>query len=239
MQQQYIQEMSPFYPPRTRTQHLTTFTRPLPAAVTYDLSVPDQVTISVPVCSTWTSEPHWHETHTEYLQILQGRASIMLAGETKVYGPDDGVVVVERFTVHEWRRADDEEGELVVREWTEPGDGQKEVFFRMLNSFLTEPRPEKMYRQLGLPLSLREVWVEKWVVSVQLFVIFRELDNWPVLVGTTKRVDWLNWTITHAVLWLVAWAGRFLGLEARYVEYLGESTIERGDQKPRGERKDK
>lgn len=50
-QQQYIQEMSPFYPTRTRTHHLTTFTRPLPAAVTYSLSVPDQVTVSVPACS--------------------------------------------------------------------------------------------------------------------------------------------------------------------------------------------
>jgi hypothetical protein len=177
--------------------------------------------------------------HTEYLQILQGRASVMLAGEIKVYEPDDGVVVVERFTVHEWRRADGEGEELVVREWTEPGDGQKEVFFRMLNSFLTEPRPEKMYRQLGFPLSLGEVWVEKWVVPVQLFVIFRELDNWPLLVGTTKRVDWLDWTITHAVLWFVAWAGRLLELEARYVEYLGESIVERSGQKPQGERKDK
>src|ERR1700722_10635782 len=231
--------MSPVYPTRTRTHHLTTFTRSLPSAVTYDLSVPDQVTVSVPAFSTWTSGPHWHETHTEYLQVLQGRASIMLAGKIKVYGLDDGVVVVERFTVHEWRRADDEGEELVVREWTEPGDGQKEVFFRMLNSFLTEPRPEKMYGRLGFPLSLGEAWVEKWVVPVQLFVVFRELDNWPVLAGTTGRVDWLNWTVTHTVLWFVSWAGRFLWLEARYVEYLGKSTIERGDQKPQGERKDK
>src|SRR5436305_3725460 len=60
-----------------------------------------------------------------------------LGGEVKVYGTDDGVVVVEKFTMHEWRRADGEEEGLVVREWTEPSDGQKEVFFRMLNSFLT------------------------------------------------------------------------------------------------------
>jgi len=163
----------------------------------------------------------------------------MLAGKIKVYGPDDGVVVVERFTVHEWRRADDKGEELVVREWTEPGDGQKEGFFRMLNSFLTEPRPEKIYRQLGCPLSLGEPLVEKWVVLVQLLVIFRELDNWPVLAGTARRVDWLSWTITHAVLWFVSWTGWFLGLEARYVEYLGESMIERIDQKPRGEWRDK
>jgi hypothetical protein len=63
-------------------------------------------------------------------------------------------------------RADDEGEELVVREWMKPGDGQKEVFFRMLNSFLMEPRLEKIYRQLGFPLSLGEPWVEKWVVLV-------------------------------------------------------------------------
>jgi hypothetical protein len=187
----------------------------------------------------WTSGPHWHETHTEYLQVLQGRASVTLAGETKVYGPDDGVVVVERFTVHEWRRADDEGGELMVQEWTEPQDGEKEVFFRMLNSFLAEPRPEKMYRRLSFPLLLGESWVESWVVLVQLFVIFRELDNWPILVGTKGRGDRVTWTITHTVLWFVSWAGRFLGLEARYVEYLGESACERRSQASRGDRKDK
>jgi hypothetical protein len=52
----------------------------------------------------------------------------MFAGEIKAYGPDDGVVSVERFTVHEWRRANDEGEELVMREWTEPGDGAEGGF---------------------------------------------------------------------------------------------------------------
>jgi hypothetical protein len=38
----------------------------------------------------------------------------VLAGKIKVYGPDDSVVVVERFAVYKWRRADDEEEELVA-----------------------------------------------------------------------------------------------------------------------------
>lgn len=134
---------------RTNTQNLTTFSRPPPGAVTYDLSQPHAVTVTVPPQSTWTSGPHWHERHTEYLQVVDGLARIMLNGKTGVYGPSDGVIEIPRFTIHEWQREakgyaqpnSQDRKDLVVREWTLPADGQKEMFFRMLNSYFTEPQP--------------------------------------------------------------------------------------------------
>lgn len=213
---------------RTNTQHLTTFTRPAPGAVVYDVSQEHVVTISVPPQSTWTSGLHWHEKHTEYLQVVMGRARIMLDGNTRVYGPSDGVIEVPKFTIHEWQReakgyarADGEEmKDLVVREWTVPADGQKEMFFRMLNSYLIEPEPQRLHRWLPLPSSLL-VWLEQRVVLLQLFTIFREMDNWPTFDEEANRADWQTWAVTHTYIqcsWLV---GNWLGLEGRYPEYVG------------------
>ncbi|KAK5275752.1 hypothetical protein LTR40_012550, partial [Exophiala xenobiotica] len=119
---------------------------------------PDCVTITVPVGSAWTSGRHWHETHTEYLQVLQGRAFVTLGPRYQEYDSEDGAIEVPKFMVHEWRRHVWGEGEedhqedqdLIVREWTVPEDGKKEVFFRMLNFFLTEDHPGSLYEAPGM-----------------------------------------------------------------------------------------
>ncbi|KAK6069067.1 hypothetical protein SCUP234_10857 [Seiridium cupressi] len=128
-------------PQRTDYTTQTIFSRPAPAAVTYDLSIPNQATITLPPKSTWTSGPHWHETHTEFLRVLSGAAEITLSGAVlPSVTRDDGIVTVPRGAVHEWRRSRAANGEedLVVREWTHPGDGAKEVFFRNLNGMVLD-----------------------------------------------------------------------------------------------------
>ncbi|KAK1216412.1 hypothetical protein PQX77_020965 [Marasmius sp. AFHP31] len=133
--------MAPPTPGITAARKSSIFTRPLPQAVTYDLSIPDQATITLPPQSTWTSGPHWHETHTEYLQVLSGHAEIRLGGKIlQSVGPDDGVITVPRYTIHEWKRSnfDGPEDDLVMREWTDPKDGMKEVFFRSVNGLVLD-----------------------------------------------------------------------------------------------------
>ncbi|KAK0751265.1 hypothetical protein B0T18DRAFT_435710 [Schizothecium vesticola] len=80
-----------------------------------------------------------HETHTEYLQVLQGHALITLSDSTAVFTKDDRIITVPRFTIYGFGRADHtEEGkgsrdiELIMPEWTDPADGDKELFFRNL-----------------------------------------------------------------------------------------------------------
>lgn len=51
---------------------------------------------------------------------------------------EDGIITVPVNARHEWRRVENGGEELVVREWTDPEDGEKEVFFRNLNSVLLE-----------------------------------------------------------------------------------------------------
>jgi hypothetical protein len=141
------------------------------------------------------------------------------------------------FTVHEWHRVwdsranpnDEDDGDLIVREWTAPEDGQKEVFFRMLNSFLTEPHPSSLYEIpssniLRPAMRITKGFIERWIVTLQLFAIFRAWDNWPVLVGPSN--GYFSRLATHVVLGFCSSVGRYmLGLGGLYGEYVDEDLI--------------
>ncbi|OTB05554.1 hypothetical protein M426DRAFT_319818 [Hypoxylon sp. CI-4A] len=195
---------------RTSRTTQTTFTRPFPGAVVYDLSIADQATIRIPPGSNWTSGAHWHEAHTEYLQVLSGRARVTLAGHTFVVGPGDGVITVPRGVVHEWRRADGEqEGageELVVREWTDPKDGAKEVFFRNLNGMLLDAK------------TARSRWDEA-LLQLELWSLFWRADNYPVVCGA----GWFGGVVTKVVMGVAVVLGWALGRVGVYGEYCSKS----------------
>ncbi|KAJ3488270.1 hypothetical protein NLJ89_g11635 [Agrocybe chaxingu] len=77
-------------------------------------------TLSVP--------PHWHETHDEFLRIVQGRIEALIGSTTRIYVPEDGEICIPKGTVHGFRTF---EGEHVIfEERTEPMDEEKELFFR-------------------------------------------------------------------------------------------------------------
>lgn len=205
---------------RTVTRGRTIFSRTGPEAVTYDLSQPNLAIITVPPTSKWTSQPHWHETHTEYLQIVQGKALVTLGTSTRGYEPRDGVIEVKRGQIHEWRRSDhDPQSEdLVLKEWTDPADGQKEVFFRMLNSVLTEPEPARMHNAITIPLL--STWLEGYVVPLQLLTVFAACDNCPVILN---QQGVLGWVLTHLILGFATILGGFvLGLKPLYDEYISD-----------------
>ncbi|KUJ22664.1 uncharacterized protein LY89DRAFT_680778 [Mollisia scopiformis] len=94
-------------------------------------SLPSESLFSNPSPST-NSPLSWHETHTEYLRILSGTALITLSHTTQTYTSTSGRITVPRYARHEWRRAFPDGPPLVVQEWTEPADGLKEVFFRLV-----------------------------------------------------------------------------------------------------------
>jgi len=222
---------------RRKTTQLQIFERGGASAVRYDLTQPHRATITIPNKSTWTSGPHWHETHDEYLQILQGRALVRVGDQVRTLGPEDGIVKVPKFTVHEWQRAvgNHFEEALMVREWTVPADGQKEGFFRMLNSFLTEPQAALLYQPLYPIPSWAEMWLERWIVPLQLFIIFQAWDNWPVLCGDDS--GWISRTATHITFWLSSWIGFVLGLHGSYDEYIDKGALVRGSHDTREDKK--
>jgi quercetin dioxygenase-like cupin family protein len=141
--------------PRTNTIHHTSFSRP--GNVTYTFGASKNplkaTTITLPPGPPWTSGLHWHETHTEYLQIIQGISRVTLNGITLNYTAEDGIIVVPRFARHEWQRADDAHShndvDPIVREWTDPIDGQKEIFFRNLNSAILDANAARLLSEFG------------------------------------------------------------------------------------------
>jgi len=176
---------------------------------TYDLSERMQATITVPPGSKWTSEPHWHETHTEYLRVLSGRAYVMLSGNVeRSVGPDDGVVVVGRGVVHEWKKSVTEAlGEdLIMREWTDPADGAKEIFFRNLSSMI------------GDAMRTPEGSWARRLLHVDIHVLFGKADNWPVLVSEAWP-QWASTICTHLMLTAYSVVGWALGCRGIYPRY--------------------
>lgn len=201
--------------------------RPLPNAVTYNLTALDRVTITLPPHSTWSSGLHWHQDHDEYLRVVQGRIRVVLGSEELVVGTGQPEIKVPRHAWHSWQRADADGEEVMVVERTEPVDLQKAVFFWNLNGVVLDA-PALAARLAGLPSWLRGMLVDFWI-TLSLFVIFRRLDNFPVFLDAPRLVrqslPWLgesdmvpralqgvDWLCTHAMLWLATCAGRILGV---------------------------
>ncbi|KAF2812141.1 uncharacterized protein BDZ99DRAFT_568882 [Mytilinidion resinicola] len=192
-----------------------TITRPPPNAVVYDLSSPTQTTITLPPNSTWTSGLHYHTTHTEYLRLLHGSISLRLGTATTILtAPPDGTgieVTVPRGVRHEWRRADspavkqvDGDGDVVVVERTDPADGAKSVFFWNLNGAILDGGRGRGW------------WGAAWL-TMELLIVFRALDNWPVFVdlgafGGVGRA--LEACVAHGVLGAAGAAGWLAGIQA-------------------------
>lgn len=108
------------------------------------------------------------------MQVLQGQALVTVGDSTAVFGPNDGVITVPRFTLHEFGRADRVaegaescEVDLRIMEWTEPSDGAKEVFFRNMLGVIID-------RETGLLGNIK--------LLLSLFVVMQGHDNYPVFI---------------------------------------------------------
>lgn len=145
--------------------------------------------------TTATTGLHWHESHTEYLSIISGRARVRLGTSVAIFGPEDGTITIPRGMLHEYGRAEpDAPEDLVVREWTEPADGGKEVFFRNVMGTINA-RESGVFGNIKLLLGL--------------FTVMHEHDNYPVF--WVERPVWLRRRVSYAVLGAVAFVGRWCG----------------------------
>lgn len=153
---------------------------------------------------------------TEFIQVEQGHALVTIGTKTAVFGPHDGVVTIPRFTIHAYQRADETpEGAasrdvvLHIKEWTDPADGSKEVFFRNIISCIRDRR-EGLWGGLSLLLSL--------------FVVMHKHDNYPLIWSGPRFLGpWVQQgaqrLVTHGVLNLMALLGFLLGFKGEYSEY--------------------
>lgn len=179
-------------------QHITTnpiITRTGKEAVTFDLTHIYHSTITVPKGSTWTPGFHWHETHAEYLSVVQGSMRVRLGNSWSTI--HSGTTIrVERYVRHEWTRVDPHNGhDLIVEESMDPSDAQKSVFFWTINGLISE----NLWRlETG-----RERLAEVARMYLGVFAGFRRLDNIPVIVDAKwegEKPGWIGWAVSHAVL---------------------------------------
>lgn len=107
-----------------------------------------------------------------------------------------------------------------MKKWTEPGR-DNEIIFRNVSSLVADE-------------SQREGGIRKWWLTLQLWVLFRELDHWPVLISGPEKLEVV---VTHLVLWLVAiLGGWFWGLKGVYEEYTPKRLIEAREQERGGKK---
>lgn len=153
---------------------------------------------------------HWHEQKTEYLQVLQGRALVRIGNDTAVFTADNGTITIPRFVIHEYGRADlgaitSNDPDLRIREWVEPADGSKEVFFRNIMGVIND-------REGGV--------LGKVKMLVAVFTVMWDHDNYIVVV---EGPSWLRRGVTYAVLGAVSFLGRccgFKGSDEKYAKVL-------------------
>lgn len=70
--------------------------------------------------------------------------------------------------------------DLLVQEWTEPRDDEKEIFFRNLAGVVNEPVPQRLKTWAGEVIA---GWIWGFWVMVQVFLIFGVWDNYPAIFG--------------------------------------------------------
>ena len=86
--------------------------------------------ISIPPKSPWCPGAHWHEAYTEHIKVVKGRAKVTIDGKSRLVGPEDGMMTFEKLQIHDFERADKvgkrgedwEAEDVVIEEWTDPGE---------------------------------------------------------------------------------------------------------------------
>lgn len=129
-------------------------------------------------------------------KILSAKAGGEISSKTSQLVKTGLEITVDKYARHNWGRAEeylawrwigigsvtkivppeDRDEEVIVEEWTDPVDIAKPLFFWNLNGVITAP--------LNAPLSARQSLIRlalgAWWIPFQLYIIFWDLDNWPI-----------------------------------------------------------
>ena len=204
--------------------------------------------VTLPPGSSLTTQLHFHLTHTEYLRVVSAAVLVTINGHSRILTAEDGVAEVPRGARHEWMRFDRSVGmlrgeqkgaqerwikekgegfvkelrekELVVEEWTDPADGEKEVFFRNLFSTFEEPAYVGRWMGWGSILAWLQVMSVMW-----------EGDNFVVVVdcgggsGGWRRM--MEDGFAYALMGGAWTVGRMVGCKGVNREYTPEHLMER------------
>ena len=221
-----------------------------PNAVVYDLSQANQVTITLPSGSTWSSGLHWHEKHVEYLRVVQGTVRVRLGNTVQTVtasrSEDSSQEIrVAKNVWHEWCRAEPGGEDVIVVERTDPEDGEKAAFFWNLNGVIL--KAQRSNKPTAIPGVIFGLIMDFWV-TLNLFVIFRNLDNIPVFVNLAEMISQrgvavaegslrqellkkIDWFWSHTVLEIASILGWALGVHPVREDFTPAEVIHRWSSK--------
>ncbi|KAF2468579.1 uncharacterized protein BDR25DRAFT_265334, partial [Lindgomyces ingoldianus] len=190
-------------------------------------------TIHLPRQSHWISGLHFHIQHTEYLRLIKGAIFIRRGDLIKIISTKEAdrsgrwgnsVIKIDPYVRHNWGRAEHYFCHVIVEEWTTPSDISKPLFFWNLNGILTSssPPPTTFFQRLARTLLGTNY------ITLQLFVVFRTLDNFPIFLdlGAVGDGVWIRGTVakntargvefglTYLVLVIAAAVGWLVGFKA-------------------------
>ena len=174
-------DFSPSVSPSPSSASTPTATPPLPQSVILTLKTGPEIP---------SSGLHWHEKHTEHIQILQGAALLTIGDRTGIFTEEDGVVTIPPFIIHQFMRADGipegepyTEMELVARVWSDPADGDKVIFFRNLFSLVKDGRDTLW----GTVITVLSVFAVSW--AHDNYLVFLERAKLHGKKGTSASYE--------------------------------------------------
>lgn len=148
---------------------------------------------------------------------------VTVGDKTGIFGPEDGIITVPPNTLHEFGRADDHPAgasskviDLRIKEWTEPADRQKELFFRNI---------------MGVVMDRQPTFLGNVETVLSLALVMKEHDNYPVIwagpriLSKAVQTEIRKWT-TYLLRGAVAGIGRVCGLKGTYEEYTPDDLLE-------------
>lgn len=178
---------------------------------------------------------------TRFISALEGGEIDKSTGELLNKGL---IIEVPRFARHNWGRLEhynelhrplargvssqlalpeDWDEEAVVEEWTDPIDAGKPLFFWNLNGIITAPSCIVLRTRQRIA---RYLLGGRWI-DIQLFVVFWELDNWPIFFDLRKQLrlegsqraligitDGVEMVVSFIIVFIARLFGLFLGLHA-------------------------
>lgn len=155
------------------------------------------------------------KTYWIFTCIIIGKAFITVHGITSIVDSNSGEICVPIGVVHEWGLSEENNNQedLIIWERTEPIDEQKEIFFRNMVSLLIDSSVENLFSSqiVNRYLSIRDI--------LQILMIFRSLDNYPVISNGIGKI-YITYSIRNI-------ANLLFNLKLIYIEYTPKYLLDK------------
>jgi len=156
--------------------------------------------------------PHFHITHDEIFTIEQGVVEITQNGVAKKYDASSGEITIPRGTIHSIHAKAPADEPIITWERTNPGDLEKELMFRVMNSVMLDSSVYSKTGKLGL------------IDTLQMNLTFYHCDGYMAILPTWMGA--IGKKIDLVIVGVLAWVTSLAGYKPTYPEYVTDELYE-------------